>query len=124
MERTHMSAERLNTFNDQSGLVTVAVFRHVAVDAQDLFTDQAADVSPDMVIVGGGGVASLGPPGQLLTASYPKVSDRLDTWLVSSKAHEESSPCRLETYAVGLAIKGMSRDDLIGNLRYDQVASE
>ena len=56
-----MPAERLNTFPDQSVLVTVSVFRQVAPNAQDLFTDFAAEIAPDMVLVGGGGTGTEGP---------------------------------------------------------------
>jgi hypothetical protein len=108
-----MPAERLNIFHDASGLVTVAVFRQRAGNQQQHFTDFAAEIPPDMVVVGGGGLGDE-DPGNLLTASYP--NDQLSAWLVSSKDHEVPDACFLEAYAIGLSIRGMTRDQLIGNV--------
>jgi hypothetical protein len=108
-----MAAERLNTFHDRSGLVTVAVFRQKSPSQQQHFHNHAAFVAPDMVVVGGGGVA-VENPGALLTASYP--NDDLSAWLVSSKDHQVTSPHFLVTYAIGLQIRGMSREELLQSI--------
>lgn len=109
-----MPAERLNTFHDNSGLITVAVFRQKAGSAQQHFTDFAAEVSPDMVVIGGVGVGLEEPEGGLLTASYP--NDQLSASLVSSKNHEVPAPHFLTAYAIGLSIQGMTRDGLIRSI--------
>jgi Thiol-activated cytolysin len=110
-----MQAERVNTFHDSSGLVTVSVFRQVAPNAQEHFTDQAAVIAEDMVVIGGGANTQNEAPGALLTASYP--NDQLSAWLASSKDHEVVAPHILITYAIGLAIQGLTRDDLLGLVR-------
>lgn len=106
-----MPSERLNTFYDASGLVTVAVFRSVSPSPQQHQTDLAAYVAEDMVVIGGGGVAAEFPEGALLTASYP--NDNLTAWLVSSKDHEVPNPHTLTAYAIGLKIQGMTRQQLL-----------
>jgi hypothetical protein len=110
-----MNSERIATLHDESGLVTVGVFRRRAEWAQSHHTDLAAHVDERMVVVGGGGV-SWDPTdprtsnGALLTASYPAPD--LDAWLVSSKDHQYSEPHRPLAYAIGLAIAGISRAEL------------
>jgi hypothetical protein len=108
-------SERLATFHDKSGKVTVGVFRHDARMARTSHTDLAATVDDDMVVVGGGGISwnpadPATPNGTLLTASYPSAA--LDAWLVSSKDHHYREPHVAAAYAIGLAIEGMSREDL------------
>jgi hypothetical protein len=104
-------SDRLNTFHDASGKVTVGVFRsRSASEAQHQF-DIGADVPSDMVAIGGGGVAAEFPAGALLTASYPNGD--LSAWLVSSKDHEVPNPHYLTAYAIGLQIEGMSREELL-----------
>jgi hypothetical protein len=98
---------RLNEFRDDSGLITVSVFSLMAPNAQQHFSNFGVAVSPDMICVGGGGVASEGPPGALLTASYP--NDQLTGWLVSSKDHQQANPHFLTAYAIGMKIEGIDR---------------
>jgi hypothetical protein len=106
-----MPSERLNTFNDESGLVTVSVFRYQAPSLQQHFFDLAAEVAEDMVAIGGGGIAVEFPYGALLTASYP--NGNLSAWLVSSKDHGDNQPHYLTAYAIGLKIEGMTREQLL-----------
>lgn len=105
-----MPSERLNTFQDRSGLVTVGVFRSTGAPAQHHF-DEAANVAEDMVAIGGGAVGAEFPSGGLLTASYPNQD--LSAWLASSKDHMVAQVHVLTTYAIGLSIFGMSRARLL-----------
>jgi hypothetical protein len=109
------SAERLTTFRDASGLVTVSVFQVRAGTAQQHFVNSQAGVPPDMVVIGGGALAGDEngmpiEPGALLTASYP--NDQLSAWVASSKDHMQPCPHFLTVYAIGLSIQGMSRASL------------
>jgi hypothetical protein len=106
-----VAGEQLNTFNDSSGRVTVGVFRRVGAPAQHHF-DEGADPPEDWVAIGGGAVAVEGPPGALLTASYPNGD--LTAWLGSSKDHVDPQAHVLTTYAIGMRIAGMSREQLLG----------
>jgi hypothetical protein len=81
---------RLNFFRDESGLINVSVFSITSPNQQQHFNNFGVGVPEDMICIGGGGSASEGPPGALLTASYP--DDELQSWLVSSKDHEEANP--------------------------------
>lgn len=108
-----MVAERLNTFHDASGNVTVGVFRARGAPASH-HIDEGADVPEDMVAVGGGAIASEGPPGAFLTASYP--NGNMSGWLASSKDHQISQAHILTVYAIGLKINGMSRQQLLDNI--------
>jgi len=101
---------RLNTFNDSSGKITVAVFNHIGDPPQEHWIEEEILVGDgDMIAIGGGGVASENP-GALLTASHPNGD--LSGWVVSSKDHEVQDAHRLVTYVVGLKIAGMSREQL------------
>lgn len=106
-----MPTEELNTFHDESGLVTVGVFRSQSASKLSHHFDLAAEVPEDMVAIGGGGVAVEFPVGGLLTASYP--NEDLSAWLVSSKDHHTADPHFLTAYAIGLRITGMSREQLL-----------
>ena len=103
---------RLNTFHDGSGKITVSVFGARSGTQQQHWTDYAVSIDdPDMVVIGGGGMAVETPAGALLTASYPKGD--WSTWLVSSKDHGIANPHYLTAYAIGLKIDGMTRDQLV-----------
>lgn len=106
-----MPSERLNTFHDASGLVTVGVFRARSAGPAQHHVDEGADVPDDMIVIGGGALAVNLPVGALLTASYP--NDHLSAWLASSKDHLTPLPHYLTVYAIGLKIEGMSRDQLL-----------
>src|SRR3954454_22664469 len=104
---------RLNTFQDASGLVTVSIFEITSPNEQQHFTDFGVNVDPDMICIGGGGMAAEFPQGALLTASYP--NDDLSGWLVSLKDHEVANPHFLTAYAIGLKIQGLSRNQLLND---------
>ena len=114
--------EKLNEFHDQSGLITVSVFKLQAQNEQKNFTDFGVNVTGDMVAVGGGGTAVESPEGALLTASYP--NDDLSGWLVSSREHITPNAHRLTAYAIGMKIKGMSRDQLMNYVFVNAAHSE
>ncbi|KWT61860.1 hypothetical protein ADL21_11295 [Streptomyces albus subsp. albus] len=107
---------------DASSKVTIAVFREEAPTAQNHFTDFACSVANDMVVVGGGAIGAELPAGALLTASYPSA-DR-SAWLASSKDHLAGNPHKIQAFAVGLRIDGLSRSDLLGHLEYYQTTSD
>lgn len=101
-----------NSFNDRSGLVTVAVFSHRGSPPQQHWTDETVLVADaDMVAIGGGGTAARLPHGALLTASHP--NEDLSGWVVSSKDHALANAHVLETYVIGMKIDGVSRQDLL-----------
>ena len=104
---------RLNSFTDASGKITVSVFSIQSGNQQEIFSDFGVNVDSDMICVGGGGMAAEYPEGALLTASYP--NDDLSGWLVSSKDHEVPNPHYLTAYAVGLKVVGVSRQDLLNH---------
>jgi hypothetical protein len=102
----------LNTFQDASGKVTVAVFSHKGSPAQAHWINEEVLVADEeMIAIGGGGTATDSPQGALLTASYP--NDDLSGWIVSSKDHEVSNPHELITYVIGMKIAGMSKQQLL-----------
>lgn len=107
-------AEQLNSFTDSSGKVTVAVFRQRAGNPQSHFFELAADVPADMVVVGGGAEAVEVPNGALLTASYPNGD--LSAWLASSKDHDVPEPHQLVSYAIGMRIAGLNRQQLMSHI--------
>jgi hypothetical protein len=106
-----MPSVRLNTYHDESGLVTVTVFRQIAPREEQIFYDLEAEVAEDMIAIGGGGEAVELPNGALLTASYP--NDILSAWRVSSKSHLVDEYHRLQAYAIGLKIAGIPREKLL-----------
>jgi hypothetical protein len=106
---------------DASGKVTVKVFREQASSNQPSFTDFSCAVPQDMVVVGGGAIGTETPQGALLTASYPSP-DRL-SWRVSSKDHSVSNPHRVTAFAIGMKINGLSRNDLLGHIAYNDQTS-
>jgi hypothetical protein len=105
---------------DSSGKVKIALFSDRTPDQAEHHNDIPCAVPNDMVVVGGGATGDA-DPGALLTASYPSA-DR-SAWLASSASHRVSSPHRLEIYAIGMKIQGMSRADLLANLHYGQLES-
>jgi hypothetical protein len=112
----------LNTFNDASGRVTVAVFSHHGNPAQAHWNEEEILVGdPDMIAIGGGGTGSVFPEGNMLTSSHP--NDDLSGWVVSSKDHEVSSPVELVTFVIGMKIAGMSKQDLRNSVFISQADS-
>ncbi|MFD5892306.1 hypothetical protein ACFWHQ_41090 [Streptomyces sp. NPDC060334] len=100
---------------DALGKVTTAVFSEQAPAPSAHFFELAAAVPNDFVVIGGGAVGT-DDPGALLTASFPS-GDR-QKWLASSKDHGVSSPHRLQTFAIGLKIAGLTPDQLKTHLKY------
>jgi hypothetical protein len=99
-------------YNDLSGKLTIGIFRKIAPQPQETFTDFPVDVDSDMVVIGGGGKGD-DVTGAFLTASYPRQD--LAAWLISSKAHIDPDPHRLAGFAIGLKIAGISRNELLSN---------
>lgn len=108
--------ELLNTFRDQSGRITVGVFRRVSAPAQH-HHDVGADVPDGWVVVGGGAVATDRGNGALLTASYP--NSELTAWLASSKDHNAPESHILTCFALGMRIEGMTATDLRGAIHIE-----
>jgi serine/threonine protein kinase len=100
-------------YSDASGKLTIGIFREVAAQPQEHFTDFPVEIDSDMVVIGGGGRGDDVHAGALLTASYPRKD--MAAWLVSSKDHVYSDPHYLFGFAIGLKIAGMSRDELLSN---------
>jgi hypothetical protein len=115
------SGNKLNTFHDTSGKVTVSVFSRQSSSALDRYTDFGLTVDPDMVCVGGGVIGD-DSPGGFLTASYP--NDDLSGWLVSAKAHYVDDQFLLTAFAIGLRIDGMTREQLMNNISVTFADSE
>ncbi|MFD3563921.1 hypothetical protein ACFWVU_30295 [Streptomyces sp. NPDC058686] len=106
---------------DASGKVTISVFLDRAPTVTNHHYNVPCAVPGDMVVVGGGASGTDAPAGALLTASYPSA-DR-SAWLASSADHRVANPHRLEVYAIGMKINGMSRDELLRNVHYGQMES-
>lgn len=111
----------LNTFKDASGLVTVGVYEARSASALGAHTDQAAHVPDDMIVVGGGACAEWTGYGALLTASYPDA--HLSAWLASSKSHTKVDNHFFKTWAVGLKIEGITRQQLLEFIHVDRQES-
>lgn len=112
----------INTYHDESGLITVSVFSRKGSPAQAHWINEEILVGdPDMIAIGGGGSATNIPYGALLTSSFPN-SD-LSGWVVSSKDHVESNPHELITYVIGMKIAGMSKQQLLDSIYVSQADS-
>ncbi|WP_410581846.1 hypothetical protein [Amycolatopsis sp. lyj-108] len=106
--------DKLNTFHDATGRVTVSVFWTEGGDARSHWDETIYPSDPDMLAIGGGAVASNQGYGSLLTKSRP--TDDMSGWSVAAKDHQAASPFKLKAYVIGLKIAGMSKDQL----RHDQ----
>ena len=107
---------------DASGELEIGIYKKQSPEFRQQFTDFAVEVDdPDMVVIGGGGVAD-GVVGAFLTASYP--NDALTAWLISSKDHINPAPHQLIGYAIGLKVKGGTRTDLIPYIHVHSNSSE
>lgn len=105
---------------DSSGKVTIAVWRERTPTQLEHHTDFPCVLPPEFVVVGGGATGD-DTPGAPLTASFPSV-DRT-AWQASSKSHRVSSPHRLDVYAIGMKVTGMTRGELLNHLNYAQKES-
>jgi hypothetical protein len=103
----------VRTLTDDSGKIEVGVFQDQVPTAASKH-ELDIDVDEDMIAVGGGGIGSR-DPGALLTASRP--TDGLRGWRVASTDHSAQDEHRLEGFALGLKIAGMSRSKLLANIR-------
>ena len=110
-----MSTTMLCTQRDRSGKIEVSLFENTAEPARNHQRDLPIEVSPGMVVVGGGGEAMWSGYGALLFASYP--DEELSRWYVSSKDHHSADPHRLKGWAIGMKIKGMTRAQLRTQMR-------
>lgn len=93
---------------DWSGLVEIIILKK-EITGQHPTT--YVDVPSDYVLIGGGAkVSNVGDNGALLTQSYP--SSDLTRWYGASKDHKKTSNHKLEVFAVGLKLKGITSDQL------------
>ena len=73
-------------------------------------------LSSEYVLIGGGAdILEQMIPGALLTASYP--DNNLSTWHAESKDHIFKFYHHLMGYAIGLKLKGLTRDDLLKHIK-------
>ena len=107
--------QSISTVADASGNIIITLFQRQAPDLQEHFDDFEVGVSPDMVAIGGGVIGGEGPPGALVTASYPNMD--LTSWFVSTKDHESPQSYQVTAYALGMIIRGMGRDQLFDSIK-------
>jgi hypothetical protein len=108
-----VASEQIGQVQDSSGEITVGPFREIDVNAASKNELRVA-VDDDMVVVGGGGIGSV-DPGAFLAASFP--NDTLTRWIVASTDHTVVDAHRLQAFALGLKIEGMSRQDLFPHIK-------
>ena len=122
----NMSSKFVAKYEDVSGNVIVKVFRKSDTTAKHAHTIRVGlkveeEGDENMIVVGGGGktnITNIGAPvipsvpGALLTASHPDTDHNLNAWIVSSKDHLADDLHILSAYAIGLRIKGMTREQL------------
>src|SRR4051812_28201989 len=91
----------------------MAVFRHEAPTPEPYHLHMTVEVPSGYVVVGGGAIGAESP-GALLIESRP--DDDWGAWVVSSTEHRIPCPHILTGFAIGLSIKGMSRDELAASM--------
>ena len=114
-----------------AGGVTVSVWQTLSVPPASQHFQFAVEVGTerddDWVCIGGGATAgTAGGPYtpyniQYLTASFP--SNDFKSWNVFSREHFYPTPISIMGYAIGMKIKGLSKDELIQNLRLTKIDS-
>ncbi len=112
-----------------AGGVTVSVWQTLSVPPASQHYQFAVEVGAerddDWVCIGGGGTAgntSYGAGyGQYLTASFP--SHDFKSWNVFSREHVWPNAISIFGYAIGMKINGLSKDELIQNLRLTKIDS-
>lgn len=105
------------------GGVTVSVWK--AEDpAQPHHNNFQVDVGKpgddNWVCVGGGGTGHIAP-GSYLTASFP--SDDFKSWNLRSRDHIDHDSWTLTGFAIGMRIPGLTKEELISNLRIFKIES-
>lgn len=85
------------------------------------FTNFAADVPQDYVVIGGGVRGAAAPQAHLLIASYPST-DRT-AWVVSTKEVQHSAPTAITAWALALKVAGLTRAQLLANMTYRSTTS-
>jgi hypothetical protein len=125
-EYTRLTGVRAKRFADCSGTVVTEVYRCVSPSSAE-FQDVICKIPEDkgLVLVGGGANVdhgNFGYPGAFLVESNRNFEDP-DAWEAASKSHQGSYPHKLEVYAIGLRINGVSPEQLRGNLRVDTEGS-
>ena len=116
-----MVIKKLNTTTDHYGNITIAVFMAEApVPTQPAQSVTASvDTSKGFVCIGGGGTGSVGPPGALLTASFPDDPQTMAGWTIRTKEHLQPDPnYRAKAYAIGMTVKDFTHDQLKDNIKY------
>lgn len=109
--------------NDASGKITISLwtFTNPIPEAHnDIQVNVGDEEGGGWVCIGGGGTGHP-TPGNLLTASYPvanpEPANDWKSWRVSSRDHIKSDPFTLTGFAIGMKIEGLSRPELISNLK-------
>jgi hypothetical protein len=105
-----LASIRIATLNDDSGKITVGVFRD-RTQSEAHAASITIPVDQDMLAIGGGAIGSPNP-GAFLTGSHPSDVE-LKAWEVASRDHIVSNEHVLEGYALGLKIDGITREDLL-----------
>jgi hypothetical protein len=101
---------------DQSGRITTQI-AVCSTAGSDSVRALGCEVGADYVLVGGGGfVMDGGGAGAMLTASYPFGGSALSIWEARSKDHGVVNYHRLVTYAIGLKLAGLTRQQLRANI--------
>lgn len=74
----------------------------------------------DWVCIGGGAIGNP-QPGNFLTMSRPSLDlngkEDWKGWAVATRDHEVANPCKLVGVALGMKVDGLSREELISNLK-------
>jgi hypothetical protein len=96
-------------FRKTEGPATIEINVKRSERRQQRWTDFEVPVSPDMTLIGGGGMAD-DNPGALLIASYP--NRERTAWRVSSKDHIRPDEHFLTAYSIGLSLDGVVKDEL------------
>lgn len=115
--------KRPDEAKDSSGKVTVSIFefKNPTMPIQGHNDIQVnVDADEGWVCVGGGGSGN-GSPGNFLTRSCPSQDEIGNAdwkgWRISSRDHENPDPCQLLGFAIGMKVDGLTREQLISNLK-------
>ena len=106
---------KINEFS--AGGVIVSVWKDIDPPKHhhnDFQVDVGVLGDDDWVCIGGGGKGHL-YPGNYLTASFP--SDDFKSWKLRSRDHIDGDESPLIGYAIGMKIPGLTKAELISNLK-------